>query len=44
MAAPSGHRRKFAADPTTGAGNCPFGFGWNLSLPLSAGKTSKGLV
>jgi hypothetical protein len=29
--------------PVTGAGNGPFGLGWNLSLPSITGKTDKGL-
>lgn len=36
-----GHQLGLSYD--SGAGNGPFGFGWNLSLPAVARKTDKGL-
>src|SRR5919205_3011946 len=39
----SGFGPQFSLSYDTGAGNGPFGFGWNLSLPSITRKTDKGL-
>jgi hypothetical protein len=39
----SGFGPQFALSYDSGAGNGPFGFGWNLSLPSITRKTDKGL-
>ena len=39
----SGFGRQLSLSYDSGAGNGPFGFGWNLSLPAITRKTDKGL-
>ena len=39
----AGFGPQLALSYDSGAGNGPFGFGWNLSLPAIARKTDKGL-
>jgi len=39
----SGFGPQLALSYDSGAGNGPFGFGWNLSLPAITRKTDKGL-
>src|SRR6476620_5325858 len=39
----SGFGPQLALSYDSGAGNGPFGFGWNLSLPAISRKTDKGL-
>lgn len=39
----SGFGPQLSLSYDSGAGNGPFGFGWNLSLPASIRKTDKGL-
>jgi hypothetical protein len=40
----SGFGPQLSLSYDSGAGNGPFGFGWNLSLPSITRKTDKGLL